>query len=565
MPLQPYSLKDTPALIEHLLPVQKLSAESFKEQDARQSKTLTGLGSYWKGRKPLILNKACILGSLLPVTDNLLKDLETFELLMAMDNRSMAVRHGRIKPIDIALRVKGLRTFDLFVTDDEASLPGLTPFDVKDYPYTSTNSRGDELKKIPKLVWRKDISEEKKLKIEAHALPYETYKENVSNAKRPEEIYEVVHNHIWTEINHHLGTSARNFPELVEQLGVARFGHRPKVADVFCGSGQIPFEAARLGCDVYASDLNPISCMLTWGAFNIVGASPEKRKEIEKAQTELIENVQAEIDDLDIESDGHGWQAKAYLYCNEVVCPETGWKVPLLSDFVISKDYKVYAKIEPIETEKRYHIKICIAQSEEEFDQALTGTVVGSHFTHSPDGKTIFRTSINSLRNDSNNNILRQWGKEDFFPKPNDVFQERLYCILWMKPKSQGSSRFDYEFRSVTEDDLEREQRVIDYVAANLEEWQEKGYVPDMVIEKGDETERLYRERGWTHWHHLFTPRQLLVNSLINKYCGSLLKFGFTQVLNNNSRLSRWNGRSGIGQTASVFDNQALNTLYDFG
>ena len=89
-----------------------------------------------------------------------------------------------------------------------------------------------------------------------------------------------------------------SFPELVEQIGIARFGHRPRVADVFSGSGQIPFEAARLGCDVYASDLNPIACMLTWGGFNIVGASADKRIEIDKAQKELAEKVQAEIDAL---------------------------------------------------------------------------------------------------------------------------------------------------------------------------------------------------------------------------------------------------------------------------
>jgi putative DNA methylase len=58
----PLSLKDAPALIERLLPVQKLSVEAFKEQMAVHGKTLTALGSYWKGRKPLILNKACILG-----------------------------------------------------------------------------------------------------------------------------------------------------------------------------------------------------------------------------------------------------------------------------------------------------------------------------------------------------------------------------------------------------------------------------------------------------------------------------------------------------------------------
>lgn len=84
MALQPFEWKDKPALIEHLFPVQKISAESFKEQSAVQSKTLVALGSYWKGRKPLVLNKACILGSLLPVTEDRLKDLEIFELLMGM-------------------------------------------------------------------------------------------------------------------------------------------------------------------------------------------------------------------------------------------------------------------------------------------------------------------------------------------------------------------------------------------------------------------------------------------------------------------------------------------------
>jgi len=70
-----FTLKDAPSLIEHLLPVQKLSAESYKEQMAVQGKTLTALGSYWKGRKPLVLSKACVLGCLLPATSDAKRDL----------------------------------------------------------------------------------------------------------------------------------------------------------------------------------------------------------------------------------------------------------------------------------------------------------------------------------------------------------------------------------------------------------------------------------------------------------------------------------------------------------
>ena len=97
-----FSLKDAPALIERLLPVQKLSAEAYKEQMAGNGKTLTALGSYWKGRKPLILNKACILGCLLPATDDPARDLEIFEKLMAMDDESFVVRwKRRPKPREI--------------------------------------------------------------------------------------------------------------------------------------------------------------------------------------------------------------------------------------------------------------------------------------------------------------------------------------------------------------------------------------------------------------------------------------------------------------------------------
>lgn len=91
-PIIPFSLKDAPALIEKLLPVQKLSAEAYKEQMAGAGKTLTALGSYWKGRKPLILNKACILGCLLPATADSDRDLAIFEKLMAMDSESLALR-----------------------------------------------------------------------------------------------------------------------------------------------------------------------------------------------------------------------------------------------------------------------------------------------------------------------------------------------------------------------------------------------------------------------------------------------------------------------------------------
>ena len=140
---------------------------------------------------------------------------------------------------------------------------------------------------------------------------------------------DTVHDHIWDAVNAHLGTSAQSFPELVEQLGIMRFGHRPRVADTFCGSGQIPFEAARLGCE----SMPPTS--IQWpacspGAPSTSSAVPGEPREAGADQQELVRRVQAEIDRLGVETDGQGWRAKVFLYCVEARCPQTGWMVPLL-------------------------------------------------------------------------------------------------------------------------------------------------------------------------------------------------------------------------------------------
>jgi hypothetical protein len=50
----------------------------------------------------------------------------------------------------------------------------------------------------------------------------------------------------WAEINAHLGSMAKNLPEMIEQLGQHSFDHTPRVGDSFCGGGSIPFERPAL-------------------------------------------------------------------------------------------------------------------------------------------------------------------------------------------------------------------------------------------------------------------------------------------------------------------------------
>lgn len=148
------------------------------------------------------------------------------------------------------------------------------------------------------------------------------------------------------------------------------------------GGGSIPFEAARLGCDVYASDMNPIACMLTWGALNIIGVSPECRAEIEWAQQAVAGKVDRIITRLRIEHDSQGNRAKAYLYCLETLCPETGWMAPMAPSWVISKNRHVAAQLAPDHAGKRFEIAIKSDASAAEMQAAERGTMQDGHLVY---------------------------------------------------------------------------------------------------------------------------------------------------------------------------------------
>lgn len=573
--LTPLSLKDAPALIESVFPAQKVSFEAQKERKAGPGQTLTALGSFWKGRKPLILVRAIVLGSLLPQTDDAEADLEIFEKLMAFDDEGLARRaleKNGLTPKEIAARIHIDRPFRYFKAKIETS--GLNGGELAHWSFPlDCDERGISIR------WQRDVSEEDKLAIYQNALAtFSTYEEKAALCKRPEEVDQAwLYAPVWIAVNchyAHLGINAHSFPELIEQLGILRYGHRPRVGDTFSGGGSIPFEAARLGCDVYASDLNPIACMLTWGALNIIGASPKRRAEIERAQREVAKAVDEEITALGVEHDENGNRAKAYLYCLETRCPETGWMVPLSPSWVVSPRQGVIAKLIPNANFKRFEIELEFGVSAAQLELAQQGTVRDGDLVYELNGKT-YRTPIKTLRGDfrdgdgNNGNRLRRWEKLDFKPRPDDIFQERLYAIQWITKASLSQPRCETFFTPIRDADLVREKKVEEIVATNLTTWQEQGLVSDMAIEPGSETTRLGRERGWTHWHHLFSPRDLLklallrrqikVPELVPEICGTI---------DFCSKLSRWIVRysSGGGSdfTSNVFSNQALNTLFNW-
>jgi putative DNA methylase len=323
------------------------------------------------------------------------------------------------------------------------------------------------------------------------------------------------------------------------------------------------------------------------------------------------------------------------------------------------------------------HFKIEIHQgvTPQALVAAKTGTVRNSRLECPHCGQS---TPMSAIRGDrrgaaASDYGLRQWENADLAPRPDDTFQERLYCIRWRLPgladllwaeqheRADGpharpvpewvplgraitgladlldaSDRLDLTklrdrdwlaedaeledaeahlaslkaakapkarldeagrdlaglrtrqaqraadlkvladrlpgalYRGVEGDDLEREALVLALLRERFDDWQTKGYIPSRRIVPGDKTDEPMRTRGWTYWHHLFTPRQLLVHGLLGRLVAecqgppvedAIGLFGVGRCADWDSKLCRWDSSAANEKVAQTFSNQALNTL----
>ncbi len=689
---------DAPTFIETQFPVSRLSKESYKERKANYSQTLTGLGKWW-GRKPLVMVRAIILGLLMPASNDPRKDREVFLALMTMDEEGLWRRKSRNIPLkEVYRRLSPEERAEWFAHDSEPDRPRLRK-----------GTKAADRARLQRIVFERM-----------------GYDEKLRWCDRPEHL-EGPSPDAWKIINRHLGTEAASLPELVRALGERRFGRVPRVGDAFCGGGSVPFEAARLGCEAYGSDLNPVAALLTWGALNIVGGGEEVAERIRAAQTEVFEAVDRQVAEWRIEHNEAGWRADAFLYCTETACPECGWRVPLAPSWVIGEKTRAVARLRPKPAERRFAIDIRSGVGREALAAARNAGTVKQSRLECPNLDCSASTPMTAIRGDrredgGRGHGLRQWENDDLVPRSDDVFQERLYCVrwrlpsltalLWMEQRSRAACRLEDDagetpalpeelrrkppvggasvmpevarrnvhpegalafpgtrppvpdwvelecaitalverleaneqrevvalrerdwlaedraveeahrefearksadcpkreltaaaqwlrkskeaadrrnervealakslpgalYQPVEDADLEREARALALLRERFPEWQALGYIPSRTITPGDETTRLMRERGWTHWHHLFTPRQLLVHgtlvriSMTSGYAPVSMAaclLGIGRIANWDCRLTQWDSGTGKELVNQVFYNQALNTLDSFG
>ena len=355
--------------------------------------------------------RAIILGLLMPASNDPRKDRDVFLALLTMDEEGLWRRKSRNVPLkEVYRRLSPEERVEWFAS-------GADP----DRPKLRTGTKAADRERLQRIVFERM-----------------GYDEKLKFCDRPEHL-DGPSPDAWKIINQHLGTKAASLPELVRALGERRFGRVPRVGDAFCGGGSVPFEAARLGCEAWGSDLNPVAALLTWGALNIVGGGEEVAERVRAAQTEVFEAVDRQVTEWRIEHDAAGWRADAFLYCTETACPECGWRVPLAPSWVIGEKTRAVARLTPESAERRFAIDVRSGVGRDALAAARDAGTVKQSRLECPNPDCRASTPMTAIRGDrrgdgGRGHGLRQWENDDLVPRPDDVFQERLYCVRWRLP-----------------------------------------------------------------------------------------------------------------------------------
>ncbi|MCL6559985.1 MAG: DUF1156 domain-containing protein, partial [Firmicutes bacterium] len=124
----------------------------------------------------------------------------------------------------------------------------------------------------------------------------------------------------------------------------------PLVVDPFAGGGSIPLEALRLGCEAFASDLNPVACLILKVLLeDIPRHGPKLADQLRRVGVEIKKQAEKELAEL-YPKDPDGAVPIAYLWARTVRCeaPGCGAEIPLLRSFWLCKKANRKRALRPI-------------------------------------------------------------------------------------------------------------------------------------------------------------------------------------------------------------------------
>lgn len=312
------------------------------------------------------------------------------------------------------------------------------------------------------------------------------------------------------------------------------------ICDPFAGGGSIPFEALRLGFNVYINDYNPLSWIILQGTLNY----PSKVKNLEKQVEEIFKKFENDLSKkmLDLYPVHDGKIVTTYIYSWYVNCPHCQKQTPLVASWKLFVDRNGNNSIWLKPTVKN-------------------GTIQYSIETQGIEPEPTIKAK---------NGICIHCGgmiKNELIIK--DIEKNLNYKMLCLVLEGREKK----EFALPTETDLYAESK------ANLilkEKWNyliDNDLIPIERITPNPSGIHNY----FVYWNRLFNSRQLLLFSyfieiirneihhniqnnemLKAEICGIYLSFLLGKHLGINSRLSTYNA---IGQNVASATSNKLNSI----
>lgn len=369
--------------------------------------------------------------------------------------------------------------------------------------------------------------------------------------------------------------------------GLVRAAHPkpPLLVDPFAGGGSIPLEALRLGCDAFASDLNPVACLILkvllediprYGRARIrIPTADGDVKEVE-GLTEAVRKVgalvKAEAERELAEfypSDADGARPIAYLWARTVRCeaPACGAEIPLARSFWLSKKAnRRRALRHRVERPKARPPEVVFEVFEPESEvEVPRGTVSRGNAT-CPACGTVLR--VNRVRAQ----LSAQRGGADvvFDERGRRVGGARLLAVVTVRPGEQGR-----HYRLPEERDYDAVAKAAGALAERTKDMLGAGFslVPDEPVDEWHHDVNRLPMYGMRTWGDAFTARQKL--ALVTLACAvrklpaqvpEAVSTAMAVVVNRcadyNSANCRWVSRGEhIGNT---YTRQALQMVWDF-
>lgn len=346
----------------------------------------------------------------------------------------------------------------------------------------------------------------------------------------------------------------------------------PVVVDPFAGGGSIPLEALRTGCDAFASDLNPIACLILKVMLEEVprqGAGLAEK--LRKASVEVRDALHGELQAVH-RTGADDTVPVAYLWARTVRCeaPDCGAEIPLLRSFWLCRKRGRWKALRHrvVRSGATPDVKL------EVFEPTAVPDVHGGTVTRAKATCLCCGTVLAPERVRPQLAAQRGGADPTFDEDGRRIGGARMTAVVMIRPGARGR-----QYREPTTEDYAAVKNAQMRLGALVEAWErEEGVGPNPVPDEalppiGTLGFRVQRY-GMLQWGDLFTSRQKLAYVLLTdrirelwrqpetKPIAQLLALAMGKVADFNCSLSHW--RPSNEDIGDLFARQAIPISWDF-